>query len=72
MNTPNSSLVSGPAANRFQSSAMGKFFSSVPAQMAGSWLTGACPRIILNSMDAAKLMVGHIIKTVHPDIISVI
>lgn len=67
-----SSLVRGPAANRFQSSAMGKFFSSVPAQIAGSWLTGACPNMMLNSMVAARLMVGHITRTVHPDTISVI
>lgn len=37
----NSSLVKGPAANRFQSRAMGKFLIRVPAHMAGSWLTGA-------------------------------
>lgn len=39
---------------------MGKFFRTVPAQMAGSRLTGIPAIIILNKIVATILMVGHI------------
>lgn len=44
----------------FQKNAIGKFFRTVPAQMAGSWLTGMPAIIILNKIAAAILMAGHI------------
>ena len=64
----NKSRVSGPAANRFQSSAMGKFFSNVPAQIAGSWLTGFPARIRLNKIEATRLIVGYITRTVQQEV----
>ena len=48
----------------FQKNAMGKFFRTVPAQMAGSWLTGMPAIIMLNKIVAAILMVGHMTATV--------
>lgn len=68
----NISLVIGPAAKRFQSSAIGKFLSTVPTQIAGNCDTEAPPRTRLNNTLAAALMVGHIIKTVQQEIIIVI
>ena len=50
---------------------MGKFFSTVPTQMAGSWLTGAPPSMMLNKIAATMLMVGHMISTVQEEIIRV-
>ena len=54
----------GPAAKRFQSSAMGKFLMTVPTQMAGSCPTGLPARITLKSIDATMLIVGHMTSTV--------
>ena len=67
----NSRRVTGPAAKRFHSSAIGKFFSTVPTQTANSSVTGARPGMTLNSSAAAMLIVGHITSTVQPDTISV-
>ena len=48
----------------FQKNAMGKFLRRVPAQIAGSRVTGAPARMTLNKMEAARLIVGHMMATV--------
>lgn len=54
----------GAAADRFQSSAIGKFIMIVQTQIAGSWTGDVSARITLNRTDAARLIVGHITSTV--------
>ena len=61
---PNSQCENGAAANMFQKNAMGKFFRRVPAQIAGSRVTGAPARMTLNKMEATRLIVGHMMATV--------
>ena len=61
---PHSQLVNGAAANIFQKKAMGKFFRTVPTQMAGSWLTGMPAIMMLKRIVATRLMVGHMTATV--------
>ena len=62
--TPNIQWVKGAAANMFQKNAIGKFFITVPTHIAGSCAALAPPRITLNSIDAARLIVGHMTATV--------
>ena len=45
---------------------MGKFLMRVPTQMAGSCTGEAPASTTLNRMDATRLMVGHITRTVQP------
>lgn len=61
---PKNQCVNGAAANIFQKKAIGKFFKRVPIQMAGSCTAGAPPRMMLNSMEATRLIVGHMTATV--------
>lgn len=56
--------VNGAAANIFQKNAIGKFFSTVPIQMAGSRETGMPAMIILNRIEAVRLIAGHMTATV--------
>ena len=55
----------------FQKNAIGKFLSMIPAQISGSWITGAPPSIILKRIDATRLIVGHMIAMVPACLISV-
>ena len=64
---PKTRRVTGDAAKRFHSSAMGKFLISVPTQMPGSWLAGIPARMMLNRMLATRLIVGHMIRTVQQE-----
>ena len=62
----NAQFVNGAAAKKFQKKAIGKFLITVPIQIAGRLDSEAPPRIKLNRIDAAKLIVGHITATVPP------